>query len=298
MIIPGEYVVGVNALAQPIDRAAAAFSVVKENEQVAPHIPASTVSISGHSLMMMRLFDSNRSDYEPPFISEFSERTYLKPCTLFLNKDDREIIADMYEYAQSEGADLTYVTCLASDLAWYRYGQDGKYKTPQSQTGHCTAEGRKLIHGFTEKDATTAERILNSDALRTTRLDQQYIRHKLDEEYGVLNHTHFDFLEKMVNKFSANGDTSPPLGSQFANYVDNGNEFVKHIEKDITIDIRRGRDPHEISLEPDSGHMKGFKSGTQETLKDILRGIIFNAIGPDSKNGLSTLVDFLMKNRR
>jgi hypothetical protein len=67
----------------------------------------SSVSIGGKALMVTRLFDSKKPGYEPPVITVFSESIYLKPCTNFLSKGDRELITDMYEYAHNGGQTCT-----------------------------------------------------------------------------------------------------------------------------------------------------------------------------------------------
>ncbi|MDP0971836.1 hypothetical protein Q6294_33410, partial [Klebsiella pneumoniae] len=44
----------------------------------------------------------------------------------FLSSDDRALIADMYAYAQAEGADLHYVDQLVMSLSTFRYYSDGR----------------------------------------------------------------------------------------------------------------------------------------------------------------------------
>lgn len=258
----------------------------------------SSVQISGQSLMMRRVFFSEKPDYKPPFVTEFSENTYMMPCSNFLNQDDRQLIVDMYEYAQEEGADLRYVDGLALNLAWYRYDQDGKYVTPQSAAGHCDRQGHKVIYGFTDRNAATAKRILSSESLSSTRLDQKYIRHKLDADYGVLNHPDLDFMELMINKFSAKGNDSPPLGGLFSQLVER-NDVVKHVSNEIFYQLggRTGDAIESESSDTKTQNNKGQQAPV-ETLKDILRRIIFSAMSSNSRNSLHRLVDFIMKSRR
>jgi hypothetical protein len=257
-----------------------------------------TVAFSGKSLLMTRVFFCTKPNYEPPVITELTDNTYSMSCANFLTKEDRGLFEDMYEYAQEQGADLRYVDALAFSLGYYRQSDNPAHKIPQSMAGHHTLEGRKVVYAFTEKDAATAKRILNSEALNTTRLNEGFIRYTLDQEYGVLGHGDFAFMEKMINTFSATDDGAP-LERRFHNFVDNSNDFVKHVAEEITLHSG-GKDERstDVLLSAKSTLTDDARSVTPDTLTVLLRRVILSAINPNGINGLRTLADVIARRNR
>jgi hypothetical protein len=137
----------------------------------------------------------------------------------FLTTSDRALLSDMYEYAQQQGADLQNVDQLAYALGTYRQSNDGRSMSSFNGGNSFDLEGHQLTVSFNEKDAATAARILNGDAINSTKLDQGFLRYTLDPGYGALSNTSdFEFMEQMVIKFSDVGAKQMSLPSKFSTF--------------------------------------------------------------------------------
>ncbi|WP_397451806.1 hypothetical protein [Pseudomonas sp. NA-150] len=262
-------------------------------KQVSAYRPGESVSISGRTLLMTRVFFSKNLNFEPEVIKEFNFKTQTGSCAFFLNKEDRQVLADMYEFAQEEGADLSYVDNLAFSLGRYRQSDNEKYKQPQSVGGIYDIEGRKIFYDFTDKDAATAKRILASESLKTSRLDQAFIRQKTNVQYGGLNHPNFEFMEAMIDKFSARGDKVSSLNGRFSQYK---------WERDVVERLSQERylDPKKKSgstSNKNKGKAVNAQSTQPETLKQALRRIVTDYLR-FSMGRVSSLADFLMRSGR
>lgn len=178
--------------------------------------PGDSSTISGRTLLMSRVMRAENPKVEPPVIKEFNETTRKLPAAHFLTTEDRAMMGKVFEYAQKHGADLGYVDQLAGSLAQYRKSNDGQQ---MSMVDIATIPERTKKYEFTATDKTTIQRILNSEAFKTTELDAGFIRHATDDKYAQINHTDFNFLEKMVSKFSAQGDKAEPMGNRFNRYT-------------------------------------------------------------------------------
>ena len=75
---------------------------------------SSSVTISGRSLMLSRLF-GNKDPVKPSgdLLSDTNIR--LSPVN-FLTASDKDLLSKMYEFAQQQGADLQHVDSIA---CWY-----------------------------------------------------------------------------------------------------------------------------------------------------------------------------------
>ncbi|TBU73997.1 hypothetical protein [Phytopseudomonas daroniae] len=178
----------------------------------------SPTSKTGYDLMVSRLW-GGREPAVANGAEGMSSNNIGRNRLDFLTKDDRAVLAEMYAYAQSEGADLNYVDRIASVLGRYRQHDDGRVGVSFNSGHHFDREGHQLSVSFNEQDTATASRILNGSAINSTQLDQGFLRYMLDPGYGALSHTtDFEFLEHMVNKFSNEGESQPPLDSRFATY--------------------------------------------------------------------------------
>lgn len=169
---------------------------------------------SERELMIKRLFGT---PHEPPVAKPpHTSENGAQNANLFLNHNDRALFADMYAYAQAEGVDLSYVDRLAGILGTYRHFSDGR----QLMDGPSyDAQGYRVIFDFREEDKAIAARILNGSAIKSTRIDPGFLRHILRPEQGAFSNIGgIPFLEKMVNKFSSEGDLQPPLGNEFATF--------------------------------------------------------------------------------
>lgn len=188
------------------------------SDSVSVEQKGSPTSKTGYDLMVSRLW-GGREPAVANGAEGMSSNNIGRNRLDFLTKDDRAVLAEMYAYAQSEGADLNYVDRIASVLGRYRQHDDGRVGVSFNSGHHFDTEGHQLSVSFNEKDAATASRILNGSAINSTQLDQGFLRHMLDPGYGALSHTtDFEFLEHMVSKFSSEGESQPPLDSRFSTY--------------------------------------------------------------------------------
>lgn len=191
-------------------------------------------AVNGREILISRYFGGS----EPPVA--------LPPATLynaslrpgnFLNHDDRALIADMYAFAQAEGADLSFVDRLANTLGNFRNYSDGRQML-SSNTGSYDSDGYKVTFDFTPEDSAIASRILNGSAINSTRIDPGFVRYILDPGFGALLHAGgIPFLERMVNKFSDEGADQPPLGSEFSSldWGKVGDQVIRTVHKDIRL---------------------------------------------------------------
>lgn len=203
-------------------------------------VPSTSVSLSGKAIMLSRLFGAQNTASEPPVVSGVNgmdlNNIGMSPQN-FLTTSDRALLSDMYEYAQQQGADLKNVDALAYQLGNYRQHNDGHSQFSVNDGNSFDSEGHLRTFSFTEKDAATATRILNSDAINSTRLDHGFVRFILDPGYGAAHTNDFEFMEQMINKFSDKGSEMKSLDPKFSTFtgvksvVDN---MVIHTSKDVT----------------------------------------------------------------
>ncbi|WP_248749264.1 hypothetical protein [Pseudomonas sp. MWU15-20650] len=183
--------------------------------------PTHTVSATGmgRELMNARLF----AGVEPGVANGAEGMSVANIGRLpfeFLTHDDRNLLSQMYVYAQEQGADLAYVDSLARELGNYRQHDDGRLRGNFNNGHHYDAEGRQLTVNFNDRDAATASRLLSSAAINSTLVDRGFLYHILDPGFGALSNTsNLEFLEQMVTKFSNEAATQTPLDSQFDTYV-------------------------------------------------------------------------------
>lgn len=251
----------------------------------------STVSISGEALLRQRLFNITDSHRAAPMLGKnLCGRNLLDIA--FLNRDDRRFLGNVYEWAQDQGADLTYVDSLGLSLARYRENDDGRICARANQGNVRDGEGYTIYQRFTDRDAATAERILQSEALKTTPLDHKFIGYITDKDYSALSHPDFEFLEQVINRFSVKGeDKQWPLSGDFSSYTYIKNNFIetrsgekRKPDKDDTQDTTpappKTTKPKEITL---------------ESLRDDIRKSFMKAMGVEN---FSSLFDVLFKNKR
>lgn len=185
--------------------------------------PASSVtktnSSAGYDLMVSRLFGGRESTVANG-AQGMSTSNISRSAYEFLTREDRALVADMYVYAQAQGADLMHVDRLAGELGEYRQHDNGRLSLNFNNGTNYDVQGRQLTVNFNEQDSATAARILNGSAISSTRIDQGFLNHILDPGYGALTNTSdLGFLEQMVTKFSNEGSSQSSLDSRFANYT-------------------------------------------------------------------------------
>ncbi|WP_122572753.1 hypothetical protein [Pseudomonas viridiflava] len=265
-----------------------ASTVISAGTHEKPSVQRSTVSISGEALLRQRLFhitDPNRA--LPVFVK--MERGALGSRVDFLTGNDRQLLGNVYEWAQQQGADLKYVDDLGFRLASYRELDDGRIMVREN-TGHSyDGEGHKLYLSFTDKDAASAKRILESDALKTTRLDHGFVRFITDKDYGAMSHNDFDFMEQVIGRFSNGKDEPQPLTPGFAKYERLKDNYVKTLSKE-----KYGDDKDNV--QNDQGSQSAAKKTnkpkpvTVESLRDDMRAALFKAMNVTSFKSLFALL--------
>lgn len=188
---------------------------------------------SGREMMILRLFGGREPPVATPPASAYN---LTQNRNEFLNLDDRALIADMYAYAQAEGADLRHVDLLVMSFSTYRYYSDGT-ELGGGNTGY-DGDGYRVTFDFIPQDVATAARILNGSAITSTRLDRGFLQYILNPDHGAFSNIGgIPFLERMVNRFSSEGADQPPLGSEFATLKEFKREdhIVRTVHKDIRL---------------------------------------------------------------
>lgn len=253
--------------------------------------PVTTAVLNGQTLMKQRLFYIDDPRRDAPVETVVDTTTRSQSRYNFLTPPDRELIGKLYEYAQQEGADPMYVNGLAFALAGYRQDDNGKITGPHNGWPEQRGLARETYH-FTDKDAATARRIRESDAFKTTDLDRGFILRMTDENYSSIYHTDFDFLERVINRFSHKSTAEPPLGSAFSKYEPIKNNFIKR-------DSRGDRLPDKSLNASDSQTEEVRKnrpkklSSSAADLRQTLREILYRSIAR-----IPSLYDLLFRSRR
>ncbi|WP_122581663.1 hypothetical protein [Pseudomonas viridiflava] len=265
-----------------------AGAVISAGTHEKPPVQRPTVSISGEALLRQRLFhitDPNRA--LPVFVK--MERGALGSRVDFLTGNDRQLLGDVYEWAQEQGADLKYVDDLGVRLASYRELDDGRIMVRENTGRSYDGEGHKFYLSFTDKDAASAKRILESDALKTTRLDHGFVRFITDKDYGAMSHNDFDFMEQVISRFSNGKDEPQPLTPRFAKYERLKDNYVKTLSKE-----KYGDDKENV--QNDQGTQSAAKKTTKpkpvtvESLRDDMRAALFKAMNVTSFKSLFALL--------
>lgn len=273
---------------------------------ITPKIPNSTVSISGQALLQQRVFCGREPLYlsKPP--GNMSWAMYPIPVD-FLTKQDCELLSQVYEFAQNSGADLGFVDNLGSNLADYRSNNNGRIMSPHNRGRMFDGEGHKVSYTFTDKDAATVKRILASDAIKTTQLDLGFIRFQTNVDYGALSYNNFEFMEQVIDKFSAKGADVPPLDARFLRYEYGKQTCVTHLSKERyefgpNGPVRKGtaaanaNDPLG-TLNKKKNSLK-TKTTAPETVQDMFRRIMAKAWGSGFGIRIRSLAEFLMNSGR
>ncbi|SJN14463.1 hypothetical protein CZ787_15270 [Halomonas citrativorans] len=202
---------------------------------------STSVSLSGKALLLSRLFLTEDITSEPPVLpgsKGMNEFGMMLPHN-FLTQDDRNLLADMYEFSQEQGADLKHVDRLAMDLGQYRKRNDGAAVTNFNNGSSYDLEGRVRTASFTDEDAATVERIQSSGDISSTRLDKGFLNYILDPGYGFTHSSDFEFLEQMVSRFSTKGNDTIPLDPKFSTFAYNENNYIMHTADEVTLNIPR-----------------------------------------------------------
>lgn len=193
----------------------------------------SPVSISGEALVLSRLFMTSDPGAAPMYTVLDKSDSAVSPYD-FLTEGDRDLLANVYTYAQQQGVDLRYVDMLALDLGTYRkYGQ----VQSSSNVGIYNLNGQKETFSFTAQDTATANAILNGSAMASTQFDSGFLQYELNPGFSFDHVANFAFLQQVVEHFSgAGGGQNQPLAQQFGSFLPNGqNNFVVATASAVTL---------------------------------------------------------------
>jgi len=146
-------------------------------------VPDNEVSISGKGLLLQRLGTKDSAAVK--------ESGSKRPID-HLTSVDRHLIGDVYEYARGKGADLKNVDDLAKYLARYRQ----QLAAPDTAAKNTDKPG-----SFSEQESATVKRILGSNAMTTTRLDQGFIHYMTDKD-SPRSPGNLEFMEQVIQQFS------------------------------------------------------------------------------------------------
>ncbi len=277
-------------IAQQLDEKRAAKNMPSiANPALRSTSPDSAVTLSGQALLKHRVFGFADSVPSAPMLGK-AECGMSMPEAFFLTRDDRRLLSDVYEWASDQGADLVYVDELAFQLASYRESNNGGIMSPHNQGKVYDMEGHKVFYSFTEPHAAIAKRITESDGLKTTRLDQGFVRFITDKDYGSIGHNNFEFMEKVINRFATAGESAEQLGTDFATYKSQKSDYIRTLSKEKYT-------PGEGDTQEKASARKSAKPKdiTLESLRADRRETFLKAMGVKS---LSSLFDMLFKSKR
>jgi hypothetical protein len=185
---------------------------------VSPPVSSTSVSLSGKALMLSRLFGTSDPNATLPVLDGahgMDRGNSGIQATNYLTENDRSLVADMYSYAQQQGADLQYVDHLAITLSRYRQSDNGRLS---GGFNSFDAEGHQLSSSYSPADTATAERILNDNTINSTQLDHGFLRYILDPSQALGNTNNISFMEQMVTKFSDQGTSGTQLPPKFLSF--------------------------------------------------------------------------------
>jgi len=183
-------------------------------------VQSTSVTLSGRSIMLSRLFHTQDADARPPVVTSSTGLTHdnlSQNPSCFLTEKDRSLVSDMYAYAQQQGSDLTYVDTFAITLGTYRQFDDGK-RLGGFNESQFDSEGHQLSSGYDASDTATASQILNSDAIKSTRVDTGFLNYILQPTHSLSNMANIDFMKQMVIKFSDEGTEAMSLSPKFSTF--------------------------------------------------------------------------------
>lgn len=225
------------------------YKTIARLPQPEPVTENAETSRMGRQLLVSRLYGGRE-----PAVFDGSRGMSLEDLArsdyVYLTKPDRELLSDVYAYAQANDIDLWHIDLIASDIGNYRRHDNGR-KMGSFNSGHFDLQGRQLSVDFNPKDAATASRLLNGPAIATTRFDQGFLRYILDPGFGAVGHVgQFDVLEHVVNRFSAQAAATPPPGNRFATCIPPamGEKCIVTASNEVTAPNFKSRDSGEADL--------------------------------------------------
>lgn len=157
---------------------------------------SATVSLSGKSMMIYRMFNHDAAQYSETVTAKNDDSLTL---TSHLTKADRDLLGNMYEYASDNNIDLNHVDAFATDLASYRAHDASTYD------GNYDAEGHKLTVTMKASESAIAQNIKGSGDMSQSSIDQGFLASEIGRPIHMVN---MDFLQRVVSVFSSNSEIS------------------------------------------------------------------------------------------
>lgn len=186
---------------------------------------ATVVNISGHAMLLSRLFNTTDMNADIP-VEYVHKMNTGQSFYISLTKDDRKMLETAYQYVSKNGMDPRYVDDMAFDLANYR-------AFPNAKGPLGDMAGHRLTFEFSVADTKVMDRIKNSDAINQTSIDRGFV-----DYVGPGHAVNFQFLEKMISVFSTSADKTPAASGNdtipsFTSYVPQKNDFITHVSAEV-----------------------------------------------------------------
>lgn len=192
-----------------------------------PQPAAGSVALSGHALMLSRLFGQEASTYTGQVkTGRNADNGELVP---YLTRDDRAMLERMYDYSVAHGIDLQHVDALGSDLAMYRrFGASNPVGVIYDTEGHAQT------YDFSASNKVLAQRIADNSA--TSTLDLGFLQSEL---VAGTHSANFAFLARMTEVFSTRAAGGIPAASQapIAAYSREANRLDVAVSRDVQLVI-------------------------------------------------------------
>lgn len=222
----------INKISSPSVVPQSSFVQEKKPSTAEQRVPTETaadtgsVKLSGHALMLSRLFGQDEAGYTGEVMTDRNSSTgALVP---YLTGEDRAMLEKMYDYSVANSIDLRHVDALGGDLAFYR-----RFGTSSGAHDLFDAEGHALTFAFSQSDKAHAERIAENSA--TSTIDRGFLQSELVVGGRGAN---FSFLERMTEVFSAQPKDIPRANqAPIAAYNAEANKLVATASSDVQLVI-------------------------------------------------------------
>ncbi|NMM27168.1 MAG: hypothetical protein HHJ12_07735 [Glaciimonas sp.] len=171
--------------------------------QPAKQSGSDTLTISGHAMLLLRLFRTKDPQAQPPVMTTLTTKDVSGNSASFLGMGDRKLIERAYEYATSNGMDPVQVDNLAFDLSIYRHMQT---------SGDTNEIIGAWVGKFNTHDAELAKHMLTSQAINETSMDTGFLAYMLNPQRNPVRAVNFESLEKFISALSPSGGKPSPDG--------------------------------------------------------------------------------------
>ena len=189
--------------------------------------------LDGYNTMLQRVFYVTSKADEPPVATVAYIGTGHRD---FLRKEDRQFLANTYQFAAENGDSLKEVDALAFDLAGYRYLQATGNNIEHKPGDGWNTDGSPHYWKMDASDITIGTRILTSKSAPATSMDHGFIAYLTNPRGGGWisdnNGGHavsFTFLEKLVDATGGGHGESVESASVESGYK-NSLYWINHLD--------------------------------------------------------------------